>query len=98
MHKRIALAFFSLILVFGLLISNIGIIMLNTGISPSSQSGSTKSAVLATSRGMIYDTNMKKIVNSDTKSVTVCLPTQKALNAVNNAVSIANNANQNYRD
>ncbi len=87
MHKRIALAFFSLIAVFGLLVSNIGIIMLNTGISPSSQSGSTKSAVLATSRGMIYDTNMKKIVNSDSNSVTVCLPTQSALNTVKNSLN-----------
>lgn len=87
MHKRIALAFFSLIAIFGLLISNIGIIMLNTSISPSSQNGSTKSVVLDTSRGMIYDTNMKKIINTNEKSVTVCLPTQDALNTLKNSLN-----------
>lgn len=87
MHKRIGFAFFSLIAVFGLLISNIGIIMLKTDIFPSSQNGSTKSVVLSTSRGMIYDTNMKKMVNSETKSVTVCLPAQNALNTVKNSLN-----------
>ena len=86
MHKRISVAFFSLIFIFGLLVSNMGIIMLKTGISPSSQITSKKSIVLSNSRGMIYDTNMKKIVNSDKKSITVCLPTQKALNAVKNSL------------
>lgn len=87
MYKRIYLAFFGLIAVFGLLISNIGIIILNTGSSPSSQSKSSKSLIVSTSRGMIYDTNMKKIVNSNTETVTVCLPTQDALNAVKSYVN-----------
>ena len=87
MHKRISIAFFSLIFVFGFLVSNIGIIMLKTGVSPSSQSSSKKSVVISTSRGMIYDTNMKKIVNSETKNVTVCLPTQKALNTIKNSLN-----------
>lgn len=82
MSKRISVAFFSLIFIFGLLISNMGIIMLNSGISPSSQSASKRSAVISTTRGMIYDTNMNKMVNSDTKNVAVCLPTEKALNAL----------------
>lgn len=60
--------------------------MLNSGVSPSSQGTSTKNIVLSTSRGMIYDTNMKKIVNADTKSITVCLPTQNALNALKNSL------------
>lgn len=61
--------------------------MLKTDIFPSSQNGSTKSVVLSTSRGMIYDTNMKKMVNSQTKSVTVCLPAQNALNTVKNSLN-----------
>lgn len=87
MHKRISIAFFSLIFVFGFLVSNIGIIMLKTGVSPSSQSSSKKSVVISTSRGMIYDTNMKKIINSETKNVTVCLPTQKALNTIKTSLN-----------
>lgn len=87
MHKRISLAFFSLMIVFGLLISNMGIIMLKADVSPSSQETSKKSVVLDTSRGMIYDTNMKKIINAETESITVCLPTQNALNAVKNSLN-----------
>jgi penicillin-binding protein 2 len=90
MYKRISVAFFTLIFIFGLLVSNMGIIMLKTDVSPSSQSTSKKSVVLSGSRGMIYDTNMKKIVNTDTKNITVCLPTQKALNDLENSL----NANQ----
>ena len=86
MYKRIGIAFSLLIFVFGILISNLGIIMLKTGISPSSQGTSTKSVVLSTSRGMIYDTNMKKIVNNTTTNTTVCLPVQQALNALKNSL------------
>ena len=86
MYKRIGIAFSLLIFVFGILISNLGIIMLKTGISPSSQGTSTKSVVLSTSRGMIYDTNMKKIVNNETTNTTVCLPVQQALNALKNSL------------
>lgn len=87
MYKRISVAFFTLIFVFGLLISNMGIIMLNTGISQSSQNRSSKSIVLSTSRGMIYDANMRKIVNSHKTSAVICLPVQKALNAVRNSLT-----------
>lgn len=86
MYKRIGIAFSVLIFVFGILISNLGIIMLKTGISPSSQGTGTKSVVLSTSRGMIYDTNMKKIVNNETTNTTVCLPTQQALNVLKNSL------------
>jgi penicillin-binding protein 2 len=87
MHKRISVAFFSLIFIFGLLVSNMGIIMLKTGISPSSQSTSKKSIVLSNSRGMIYDTHMKKLVNTEAKNITVCLPTQKALNDLKSSLN-----------
>ena len=62
MHKRISLAFFGLIITFGILISNLGIIAFNANNSPVSQNRSRKSLTISTSRGMIYDTNMKKIV------------------------------------
>ncbi len=61
--------------------------MLKTGLSPSSQINSTKSILLATSRGMIYDTNMKKIVNSNTKNITVCLPTESTLISLENSLN-----------
>ncbi len=64
-----------------------GIIMLKTGVSPSSREISSKSVVINTSRGMIYDTNMKKIVNSHTENITVCLPTQQSLNKIKEYVS-----------
>ena len=86
MYKRIGIAFSLLIFVFGILISNLGIIMLRTGISPSSQGTGRKSVVLSTSRGMIYDTNMKKIVNNETINTTVCLPVQQALNALKSSL------------
>lgn len=86
MHKRISIAFFSLIFVFGFLVSNMGIIMLKTGVSPSSYNTSQKSIVLSASRGMIYDANMKKLVNTDKSNVTVCLPGQKALNTLKNSL------------
>ena len=86
MYKRIGIAFSLLIFVFGILISNMGIIIMKTGISPSSQGTSTKSVVLSTSRGMIYDTNMKKIVNNNIKNITVSLPTQNASNTLKNSL------------
>lgn len=87
MYKRIYLAFFGLTVTFGLLISNLGIIILNTSNSPASQRINTKSLDLATSRGMIYDCNMKKIVNTNTEILTVCLPTTDALNTVKDYVA-----------
>ncbi len=71
--------------------------MMKTGVSPSSQSTSTKSVVLSTSRGMIYDTNMKKIVNKETKNITVCLPTQKALNTLESSLD-NNQVNELYEN
>ncbi len=87
MYKRIGIAFFLFTVILGMLISNIGIIMFKTGVSPSSQGGSKKSIVLSTSRGMIYDANMKKLVNSETENITVCLPTQDVLNQIKSYVS-----------
>lgn len=55
--------------------------------SPVSQNVSTKSKALDTSRGMIYDANMKKIVNSDVKNITVCLPSVGVLNSITNFIS-----------
>ena len=82
MYKRIAIAFFMMILVFGILVSNLGIIVFNEQNSPVSYSRSEKSHTLSTSRGMIYDTNMKKIVNSNSENLTVCLPSTEVLNSV----------------
>ncbi len=87
MYKRIGIAFSLLIFVFGILISNMGIIMLKTGVSPSSQNTSSKSVILSTSRGMIYDTNMRKMINTDTNNVTVCLPTQNAIKSIKNSLN-----------
>ncbi len=82
MYKRIYLSFFCLAIVFGILISNLGVIILNTSNSPVSQNRSVKSQILDTSRGMIYDCHMRKIVNSVTENLTVCLPSTDALDIV----------------
>lgn len=87
MHKRVALSFFSMMIVFGLLIVNLALIVIDTEIAPSSQSSNTRSVVLSTSRGMIYDCNMKRLVNNSSRYVTVCLPTTDALNIISQHVT-----------
>ncbi len=82
MHKRVALSFFSMMVIFGLLIVNLALIVIDSEISVSSQSNNSRSVVLASSRGMIYDCNMKKLVNASYKSITVALPTTEALSSL----------------
>ncbi len=82
MHKRVAITFFGLMVVFGLLIANLGIIGLNLGTSTASQKSNEKSVVLGTSRGMIYDSNGTRLVNTDSQNITVCLPTTNAFNTI----------------
>lgn len=87
MHKRVAFSFFALMVVFGVLIVNIGIIGLNMGTSSASQSSSSKSVTLGTSKGMIYDCNMKRLVNNSSHNVTVCLPTSNTFNTLSGFVT-----------
>ena len=87
MYKRISVAFFALIITFGILITNLGIIFSGVGIYDVSQSKNTRSVELSESRGMIYDRNMKKIVNDTTYNVTVALPTSNALNILKENVT-----------
>ena len=84
MYKRISIAFFTLIIIFGILITNLGIIFSGVGIYKTSQGKNTRSIEIAESRGMIYDRNMKKIVNNTTYNVTVALPTPNAANILKN--------------
>ena len=87
MHKRVAISFFGLMVVFGLLIVNLGVIGLNLDTSTTSQGSNTKSVLLGTSRGMIYDCNMQKLVNSESNNITVCLPTTSAFNTITEFVT-----------
>lgn len=87
MHKRVALTFFTMMAVFGLLVVNLALIVINTEISPSAQSTNTRSISLSTSRGMIYDCNMKRLVNNSSRFITVCLPTTDALNSISKRVT-----------
>ena len=79
MHKRVAISFFGLMVVFGLLIINLGIIGLNLDTSTASQKSNEKSVVLGTSRGMIYDCKGQRLENTESHNITVCLPTASAL-------------------
>ena len=87
MHKRVAISFFAIISVFGLLIVNLALIIIDTETSISSQSKNTRSVVLSTSRGMIYDCNMKRLVNNSVEYLTVCLPTTDAFNLISQSVT-----------
>lgn len=83
MFKRVSYAFFGLCVAFGLLIVNLGLIIVDLSSSPANTSYSTKKYTLSTSRGMIYDRNMNKIVNSESENFAVCLPTTNALKFIN---------------
>ena len=87
MHKRVAISFLGLMVVFGLLIVNLAIITLNIGTNFTSQNKNSKSVVLGTSRGMIYDTNMQRLVNTESKNITICLPTTSAFNKLSQFVT-----------
>lgn len=87
MHKRVAISFFGLMVIFGLLIINLGIIGLNPDTSKVSKESNEKSVVLGTSRGMIYDCNLKRLVNTDSQNFAVCLPTTNAFNTVSEFIT-----------
>lgn len=60
--------------IFGILILNIFFTGIDLDISKTAQTVNKKSITLDTSRGMIYDTDMQKFVNSQNYKITVCLP------------------------
>ena len=86
MFKRIYLAYFCMCLCFGMLIINLGFIISEIGLSPTTTTQGTKSYLLSSSRGMIYDRNMKKMVNSENKNFAVCLPSTDILSTIENHV------------
>ncbi len=73
--------------ILGLLIINIGIIGLNLDTSTTSQKSNEKSVVIDTSRGMIYDCKGRRLVNTDSKNITVCLPTTNAFNTISKVLT-----------
>lgn len=87
MYKRIGTAFFGIIVIFGILITNLGIISSQAGVRKSSANRNTRSIELSQSRGMIYDRNMKRLVNNSIETVTVALPTDKALNSIKDRIT-----------
>lgn len=74
MHNRVAISFFSLMVIFGILILNIFFTGIDLDIAETAQTANKKSVTLDTSRGMIYDANGQKLVNSQNYNITVCLP------------------------
>lgn len=64
--------------VFGTLIVNIFLIETDKRIIKTAEYANKKSVLISTSRGMIYDTNMKRLVNNESENLTVCLPVTKA--------------------
>ena len=68
--------------VFGVLILNIFFTGIDLQISEVAQTVNKKSVTLDTSRGMIYDCNMRKMVNTNNYNLTVCLPLTENTNKV----------------
>lgn len=77
MHKRAAISFFSLMVVFGMLIVNLSyILMQNASVS---DTVGTKSETVCISRGGIFDRNLKPLVNTDKSYTCYALPSTDVL-------------------
>ena len=77
MYKRAATAFFSLMVIFGMLIVNISYILTqNTEVS---DTVATKSETVSASRGTIFDRNLKPLVNTEKSYTCYALPSTEAL-------------------
>lgn len=82
MHNRVAISFFSLMVIFGILILNIFFTGIDKDVIEAAETVNKKSVSLDISRGMIYDTNMEKLVNSESRNITVCLPLSENIEKV----------------
>lgn len=81
MYKRAATAFFSLMVIFGMLIVNISYILTqNTEVS---DTVATKSETVSASRGTIFDRNLKPLVNTEESYTCYALPSTEALKSLN---------------
>ena len=87
MFKRIYLAYFSLCVVFGMLIVNLGFIIADIDSSPATTTQGTKSYLISSSRGMIYDRNMEKLVNCENENFAICLPSTEILSKIEKYVA-----------
>lgn len=80
MHKRVAIAFFALMVVFGMLTVNLSYILLqNTEVS---ETVGTKTETADVSRGGIYDRNLKPLVNTEKSYICYALPSTEALKRI----------------
>ncbi len=80
MYKRVAVAFFALMVVFGLLITNLAVVLVqNTDVS---ESVGTKTETVNVSRGGIYDRNGLPLVNTEKRYITYALPSTEALKQI----------------
>lgn len=77
MHKRVAILFFSLMVIFGMLTVNLSYVLLQN-ISASDTAG-RKSETVSISRGGIYDRNLKPLVNTEKSYICYALPSTQAL-------------------
>ena len=81
MYKRTVSLFVALCLTFSFVIYRI--ISLNYGdYSPAGNAAATRTLTVASSRGMIYDVNMKKLVNAEEKKIAVALPGADSVSAI----------------
>lgn len=77
MHKRIAISFFSLMVIFGILIVNLSYVLLQN--TSASDTAGRKSETAGTSRGGIYDRNLNPLVNTEKSYICYALPVTEAL-------------------
>lgn len=77
MHKRVATAFFSLMVIFGMLITNLSYVLLQN--TSASDTVGRKSETAGVSRGGIYDRNLNPLVNTEKSYVCYALPSTAVL-------------------
>ena len=82
MYKRASLAYFFMMIFWGILILNLGFLSLNMNTINASYITNYKSQEISTLRGEIYDRNMMKLVNNNENYITVCLPLNESYNKV----------------
>lgn len=77
MHKRTAISFFALMVVFGMLITNLSYVLLQN--TSASDTVGRKTETAGVSRGGIYDRNLNPLVNTEKSYVCYALPSTEAL-------------------
>ncbi|MBR5524416.1 MAG: penicillin-binding protein 2 [Clostridia bacterium] len=89
MKKRIFYSFVSLTVVFSLLLFRIGLLGSNQELTAVGQGMSTRSVVVTSLRGTIYDRNHQPLVNTGTQYKAALLPEKQLLQRVQSVMDVS---------